>query len=73
MATRQPLTWLVIAYLDNQVLLGRARYDGEDDLLTVTTLKHGGDATRVARGDLQGLSMQLLMGLYEAKDRLAYK
>lgn len=61
---RQPLTWLVIAYLDGQVLLGRARYDGEDDVLTVTTLKHGGDATQVARGDLQGLAKLLLTDLH---------
>lgn len=64
MATRQPFTWLVISYLDNRVLLGRARYDGEDDLLNVTTLKHGSESTQGGGGDLEGLAKLLLIELH---------
>lgn len=66
MATRHPFTWLVVDTVpDHQgcdtILLGRASYDGEGDLLTVTTL---GPTERAAEtAQVKGQPMQALAKL----------
>lgn len=70
--SRTPLTWLVIATVDDAnglpvVLLGRASYDGDADLLTVTTIgqnQRHAESTQGGRMDLQALARMLLVGMH---------
>lgn len=75
MGSRQPLTWLVIDCLPDQptllgaplAIFGRASYDGDADLLTVTTLlpgKRGKEVTQVGRYPMQDLARTLLRELH---------
>lgn len=69
--SRQIHTWLVVTTLPNArsqelVLLGKATYDEEGDLLTVTTLtptKALRETTQGGQGNLQALAKQLLREL----------
>ena len=64
---QQALTWLAVAYIDGLVLFGRARFDPDDDLLTVTTLRHGAVSTQVGGGSLKGLAKLMLVDLHKAE------
>lgn len=75
MGDRHPMTWLVIdCLLDHPTLLGaplaifgRASYDGDADLLTVSTLppaKRLHATTHGGYGDLQSLAKTLLREMH---------
>lgn len=72
MATRQPFTWLVVDTAPDRngrptVLLGRASYDADADLLTVTSI---GPASRLSESTQGGhtpltwLAKALLRNMY---------
>lgn len=73
--TRRPFDWLVIDCLPDQptllgapqVIFGRAIYDGDGDLLTVTTLTPTGrlsETTQVGGHPMQPLAKMLLREMY---------
>lgn len=75
MGSRQPLTWLVIDCLPDQptllgaplAIFGRARYDGEGDTLTVSTIlpnKRAKEVTHVGRYPMQELAKTLLREMH---------
>lgn len=70
-----PLTWLVVDLLPNHptllgaplVIFGRASYDGDADLLTVTTILRASREKEVTQGDgsdLQCLAKTLLREMH---------
>lgn len=69
---RIPLTWLVVATVDDAnglpvVLLGRASFDGEADILSVTSIgqnQRHAESTQGGRMDLQALARMLLVGMH---------
>ncbi|QDF96791.1 hypothetical protein CJ010_09745 [Azoarcus sp. DD4] len=71
-----PLTWLVVALLPDHptllgaplVIFGRASYDGDADLLTVTTIlptSREKEVTQGAGSDLQCLAKTLLREMHK--------
>lgn len=75
MGSRHPLTWLVIDYLpDHPTLLGaplaifgRASYDGDADLLTVSTIlatSRPKEVTHVGKHPMQELAKTLLRKMH---------
>lgn len=70
--TPQPLSWLVVTTVaapdgGERALFGRASYDGQADLLTITTLTPTSRPKEITQGggsDLQALAKTLLREMY---------
>lgn len=69
MATRQPFTWLVVDTAPDHagnptVLLARASYDAESDVITVTTPAGRHGATQVSVHPMQPLAKLMLRQMF---------